>query len=380
MSRLLRVRFSMEGLGAEKLLNAARKQGVSLRARRTAGRGMTLECAARDYEVLAGLAKERGFAVGPAQGVGLLRWLHMLNRRRGLAAGALIAAALMGYSLGFVWQVRIEDAGAYLGEVRLFLAEQGVRPGVRRSTIDLASLREKLEWRLPQVKWVQTGWAGTALVVRIVEGVAPPGIETAGAPGDVVADRDGILWRLTTFAGTPMCREGELVKAGQVLIRGAEQGPDGTERPVKARGVALARVWVQTKIQTSLGETQSVPTGRAYGRLVLKTPWLALALGPEPDYLTWDVDVQETAVGGAWAPLWLRRETYWEAALEKVVRPAQETAQEAEKVALLALDRATIGQEVIDKWTDYSMIDRDIIMVTATAEIRCDIGRYQKHP
>ena len=123
-----------------------------------------------------------------------------------------------------------------------------------------------------------------------------------------------------------------------------------------------------------------MPTGRTYGRLVLKTPWLALALGPEPDYLTWDVDVQETAVGGAWAPLWLRREKYWEAALEKVVRPAQETAQEAEKVALLALDRATIGQEVIDKWTDYSMIDRDIIMVTATAEIRCDIGRYQKHP
>lgn len=380
MSRLLRVRFLLTGLGAEKLLNAARKQGIFLRAGRTRERSLRLECAARDYERFAALARERGFSVSPGEPTGLLRLGRALLRRRGLAIGAVVAAALVGHSLGFVWQVRIEDAGAYLGEVRLFLAEQGICAGTRRSAIDLTALREKLEWRLPQVKWVQTGWQGTALVVRLVEGVAAPEIETAGAPGDVVADRDGVICRLTTFAGTPECREGQLVKAGQVLIRGIEQNADGTERTVKARGAALARVWVQASMKTSLEEIRTVPTGRTQQRLVFQTPWLSLALRPAPDYLTWDLEATETVIGGAWAPLWLRRETYLEAAQEKTLRAGQDAAAEAEKTVLLALERATIGQEVIDKWTDYSMIEGDIIMVTATAEIRCDIGRYRKHP
>lgn len=380
MKGLFRVRFSVTGLSVEKLLNEARKGGIALRAQRGAQREMTLECAAGDYRRLAELALNRGYHVGEAEPVGLLRGLRALGRRWGIAAGAAIALALLCYSLTFVWQIRIEEAGAYQGEVRLFLEEEGIRPGIRRRQVELAQLRERLEWRLPQVKWVQIFWQGTGLTIRLVEGTAPPSIETEGDAGDVVAAQDGVIWRLTTFAGTPVCKEGDLVKAGQVLIRGVEQSGDGTERPVKARGVAIARVWVQTQLRTSLQETRTLPTGRTFQRLVFCVPGFSLPLASEPDYLTWDLDAQETALGGAWIPICLRRETYYEAAQETGLRSPREAAQEAEKTVLLALQQATIRQEVIDKWTDYSMIEGDTIMVTATAEIRCDIGRYQKNP
>ena len=35
--------------------------------------------------------------------------------------------------------------------------------------------------------------------------------------------------------------------------------------------------------------------------------------------------------------------------------------------------------EIVDKWIDFSMIEGDTIVVTATAEISRDIGRYQKN-
>ena len=278
----------------------------------------------------------------------------------------------------FVWQVRVENAGAYAGEVRAYLREIGVMPGMRRADVDLVGLREKLEWRLPRVKWVRTEFSGVALVVRLEEGVPLPPREEE-APGNVVAAEDGILRRLTAYAGTPAARAGDLVRAGQVLIRGEEKGQNGEMIPVKARGEAIARVWVSARVRLPLKETVSLPTGREAERRVLVSPFFSWSAQRAPDYLTCDREIARMTVGGAWVPLVLQRETYWEAALEKWDREAEEVKQEGAKAALYALRQALYDQEMVDKWINFSMIEGDTITVEATAEVIREIGRYQKN-
>ncbi|MBR0407047.1 MAG: sporulation protein YqfD [Clostridia bacterium] len=369
------VQFRVKGLGVEKLLNAARKQGISFsRVKREKSRSLLLRCSSKDYEAFSELAKEKGFEVSEAQPVGVLRLEKQAGKRIGLLIGGLAAIGLLIWALGYVWEVRVENAGAYLGEVRSYLEEQGIRPGIRRASVSLSDLRDKLEWRLPKVKWVRAEWQGVSLVVRLEEGVPPPEAASNEGAGDVVAASDGIIRRVTTYAGTPLVKAGDFVKAGQTLIRGEERDKDGAARPVRARGEALARQWVSVQVRTPVTGFVSEPTGRETTRRVIETPVFTWAREDAPDYLTSEKSREAVPIGGAWWPVGLLRETYAEVSLRKESRDLEEAKREGAKAAIFALNQALMNDETVDKWINFSMIEGETITVTATAEIIRDIG------
>ena len=373
------VRFRLQGLGMEKMMNEARRRGWILRRiQREKSRAVQLEASPADYLALRALAEEKGYQVSEARAVGWLRAEKRFLSRWGVMAGAALGVALVIYALGLVWQVRVENAGPYAGEVRAFLEAEGIRPGIRKGEIDLAALRERLEWRLPRVKWVRTAFSGIALVVRLEEGTPPPDIESAGATGDVVAGEDGVLTRLTVFAGTPAARVGDAVRSGQVLIRGEEKGADGSMVPVKARGEAQARVWICARVRMPLTENRSLPTGRTAQRRVIQTPFFVWSTAEPPAGPGWDREITCVPLGGAWIPLWMRREYNEEYTTEPQERDAETVRQEGERAALRLLNQALIHEETVDKWLKCSMIERGILLIEATAEVSRNIGRYQK--
>ena len=375
MKGLFSLRVRITGLNVEKLINEARKRGLTLqRAKREQNRALTVDVSPRDCRKLKALAQEMGYETGPAEPLGLLRLWKCLRRRPGLWTGVFIGAALLIWSMGYVWLIRVENAGPYAGEIRLFLEENGIQPGVRRSAVDLSALREGLEWRLPKVKWVRAEWAGVTLRLRVEEGTPPP--ETDGAvTGDVVAAEDGLLKRLTVYAGTPEAKPGDIVKKGQVLIRGEERGKNGETVPVRARGEAVARSWITVRLRVPAVEYSSMPAGRSQERRVLQTPVGSFCAETEEDYLICETDRVLAPLGGAWLPVQLIREERTEIWLEKREREMEAAWAEGEAAALAALEKAAYPHEMVDKWIYFSMIEGDYMIVTATAEIEKDIGR-----
>lgn len=370
------VQFRVKGLSAEKLLNAARQQSISFtRVKREKSRSLLLRCAQKDYEAFSALAREKGFEVSAAQPVGFLRLEKQLAKRIGLWAGALAAVGLLIWALGYVWEVRVENAGAYLGEVKTFLNELGIHPGIRRSSVHLSDLRAKLEWRLPKVKWVRAEWQGVSLVVRLEEGVPPPDVASNEGTGNIVAASDGLIQRVTAYAGTPAVKAGDFVKTGQTLIRGEERGKDGTAHPVQARGEVIARQWISVSARVPTMETASEPTGRKTVLRVIDTPFFSWQREKEPDYLTSDREKETLPLGGVWLPVWVVRETFTEVSLHPRRRDVEEAKREGAQAAIFALNQALINEETVDKWMKFDMIEGDTITVTATAEILRDIGR-----
>lgn len=377
MKGLFSVRCRVTGLNVEKLINEARKRGLVLKkARREQNRALTVELSPRDYGRFQSLAGDMGYEIGPAEPLGPLRLIRRLSRRAGLWTGICFASALLIWSLGYVWQIRVENAGPYAGEIRLFLEENAIRPGIRRSAVNLEALRESLEWRLPRVKWVRAEWAGVTLLLRVEEGTPPPVPETDDARmGDVVAAEDGVLKRLTVYAGTPAAKPGDLVKKGQVLIRGEERGKNGETVPVQARGEAVARAWITVRVRVPAVEYVSLPTGRSQERRILQTPAGSFCAASEDGYLICERTRTVLPVGGAWLPVFFTRETRTEVWLEKRERDADAVRAEAEDAALIALEKAAYPHEMVDKWLNCGMIEGDNMIVTATAEIEKDIGR-----
>lgn len=378
MRKWMQVQCSVSGLGIEKLLNAAGKQGLAFRKlQRLPDRTVVIRCSQRDYAALAAFAGEKGYILSAAQPVGLLLWIKNFWQRKGLLIGAALCLGLMIWAMGFLWHIEIENAGAYEGEVRLFLQEMGVQPGLRRKDVDLSFLKEQLEWRLPKVKWVRIEYSGVSLCIRLEVGTPPPDVAELEGRSDLIASEDGLLTELITYAGTPLVKEGDFVRRGQVLIRGEERGTDGQMIPVRARGKAIARIWVTARAETSLSQYDSLPTGRTALYRSIHLPFFSFALDKIPDYLTWDLERKEQKICGVWLPILVRREQMMEIALEKVERNPEEARQEAGKAALRLLQQTLNNENIIDKWIEFRMIEGDTIAAAVTAEIRRDIGQCE---
>ena len=97
-----------------------------------------------------------------------------------------------------------------------------------------------------------------------------------------------------------MCKPGDTVRQGQVLIAGEErEGTDGT-RPVSARGIVMARVWEGARAQVSLRENQTEYTGATFQRQY-EHP-LVQPLAPEESALLSRIYTRRSCLGGLFLP------------------------------------------------------------------------------
>ncbi len=378
MRRRHRLRVRLEGLGAERLLSTFWRQGIRLwDVRRARRRGLELSISDKDWPAVERAAEQKGFQLTVLK-PGLKQKLYeVLKRRCGLCVGLMLGLGLSVLSLQYVWQVDIREAGKYQGEVRLFLAEQGLAPGVPLSRVDQGKLQEQLMWRLPDVKWAWVKKEGVRLTVRLEEGV--PARQKTEA-GDVVAAEDGIIERITVFSGTALCKAGDAVQKGQVLIRGQETGKDGQVKQVQAAGEIMARIWANKTVRMDTQMLQTTPTGREYTRILYQTPFGVYTFRPEPEYLMADIEHIACPLPGAWLPMTVIHERFMECTGEWVERDVNEVTLEAQKAAEEMLVRAWPETADIDKSIKISMIERGTIEVTASAELVKDIAHHGAIP
>lgn len=368
-------RFQAEGLNLEKLLRMAAERDMDLLRVRRNGRRVTGLVAEKRLPELEEMAARGGWAFHAGGYAGLSRWRERLKARWTLCALTALALGGVLVSLQMVWAVELVDAGSYAGDVRAFLEEAGVRPFIWKSRVDTAALKEALEWRYPKVAWVEVGWRGTVLQVRLVEGT-PMG-ETLDWRGsrDIVASRDGVVVSVVPLAGTAMCKPGDTVRAGQVLIAGEERVSAEETRPVSARGMVIARVWDGARARVSLRETQTVYSGASFQRQMVRTPWFNLWSPADSGFAQQDIHAEVIPLGGLFLPLWVRRETCLEAQVTTAWRSMEEVQAEAGLAALRALGEKVGRNEVfVDKWVDYCMIEGEILEAVAMGERRIDIG------
>lgn len=70
------------------------------------------------------------------------------------------------------------------------------------------------------ISWVSAKITGTKLVVQIKEADLKADEEKSAAPGDIVADSDGMIESIVVRRGTAAVAPGDWVRAGDVLIYG----------------------------------------------------------------------------------------------------------------------------------------------------------------
>ncbi len=247
MIKLLRllqgyVLFTAEGGFTERFLNLCKINGISLWNVENDGVKVKAFTTSKDFERINIAAEKSAMSVKIEQERGLKFFVKRYKLRVGVVCGLFLSFCAVLYLSGCIWNVKIQEkAGAKVEAFTESLAELGVKPGARKSRIDILSVQEEMLKRHKELLWVSLNiFGGRAELEYTLTTVKSPSPETF-LPSNLVAGKNGVITLLECYRGTPAVKEGHTVAEGSILISGVVKNKDGSEKLIQAMGRVYAR-------------------------------------------------------------------------------------------------------------------------------------------
>lgn len=181
---------------------------------------MHLQIDSHDYAAVLALVERCGGKISIIRVFGPSVVLHLIKKRFVLAFGIIILLVLTLYIPSRIFFISVEG-NVRLGEARILqCAEQsGLVFGANRKIIRSEKIKNELLHAIPDLKWVGINTHGCHAVITVLERDVQEKNVPAGI-GGIYAACDGIVSSITAMKGTPLCRIGQAVSAGQLLISG----------------------------------------------------------------------------------------------------------------------------------------------------------------
>ncbi|GAA0181936.1 sporulation protein YqfD [Clostridium sediminicola] len=232
----------------EKFLNLLWKNRITVKnVRKKNLTTIYAEINLKDYRETCNLAKRAKAKIKIIDRKGISFMLLKLNRRKTIAVGVFVFVSLIYYLSTFIWGIKINtEKNVSPFEVRQTLLDIGIRPGMAKSKLNTISIEEKLIKTNDSIMWVRARIEGSQLIVSVAERQAPPVIEVDNEPSNLIASKDGVIERVYTNSGTAVVEYGQVVKEGELLVKG-EQGKEGSTYEVHAEADVIAKTFYEKK-------------------------------------------------------------------------------------------------------------------------------------
>lgn len=190
-----------------------------------------------------------------------IRW----RRRKGLLVGLLLIAAALICLSQMVLSVSVSGNKVLSSQTILEKAEsQGLRCWVWQRQIDPNKIAAVLQEQIPEAAWIGIERKGTHIDITVVEKIRP---KILSETGNLIAGKAGLVQEIIVIQGQPQIHEGEIVRAGQLLISQDNGTTTDTNKQTAAKGFVRGRVWYSGEAMVPLIEDKVVESGRqAIGR------------------------------------------------------------------------------------------------------------------
>lgn len=184
-------------------------------------------------------------------------------RKRKVFAGTLIFIILVIIVVSnFIWNIQISGVDEVKQkEILEFIQNEGVQIGKYKNKIDLQYLINKIRIEREDIAWIGMEIKGTNLIIEVVEADKKPEIIDENEYCNIVATKDGIVSKVKAQNGTPLVKEGDTVKKGDILIQGLIEGKYTENRYVHSEGEVIAKVWYSEKEKIYYNQNYENQTG-----------------------------------------------------------------------------------------------------------------------
>lgn len=176
------------------------------------------------YKKLQRIASDRGDRCTPAKKWGFAWTVMHMKDRMILLMGILVFAALTVFVPSRILFFQVSGNETVPQRWILEKAEQdGLTFGCKRADINSDKTKNFLLLQIPELDWVGVTTAGCVVTIEVKEKpLVEQTEEQEYSVGHIVASCDGVVEHITVVNGIPLCKPGQVVQSGQILISGYE--------------------------------------------------------------------------------------------------------------------------------------------------------------
>ena len=253
----------VEGYYIERFMNICTSKNILLwKLKRDKSTILHARVGIKDFKRLRNICKKTGCKIKISGKKGFPFLVHRYKKRKVFII-LLILVILVILSLSnFIWNIEVSGNNTVNSEEILQVAKDGgLTVGKFKNNVNTKDIINKLRLERDDLAWVGIEIKGTNAIIKVVEADLKPEIINEEEYCNVIATKSGMILKVNAQNGTPLIKEGIIVKKGEVLIGGWMEGKYTGTRYVHAQGEIQAKVWYSNKQKISLKEIKKEETG-----------------------------------------------------------------------------------------------------------------------
>ena len=260
--------IKVEGYFIEKFINNCLKSNIFLwNIKRKRTTIMTCNIGVKDFKNIRKILKQTKCRIKIEKKKGLPFTFNKYRKRKIFALLIFIILIIIAILSNFVWNIQIEGTEKISkDELIQTLKEEGLSIGKFKPGIETREIINKVRLDRDDIAWIGIEITGTNAIVKVVEAEEKPEIVDEDEYCNIVATKDGVVTKIMAQNGTPLVKNGDLIKKGTVLIGGWLEGKYTGTRSVHTNGHVEAIVSYTQKERVYLKETKKEDTGEAQNK------------------------------------------------------------------------------------------------------------------
>jgi sporulation protein YqfD len=181
----------------------------------------SFEIHSSDYYKLRKLSLQKKWELRTDKRSGVLWNIAKLMKRPLLGYGLIFMLILTLYLPSKVLLVKVTGNHIVSSEMILDAASSGgIYFGASRQRIRSEMVKNILLSKIPQLQWAGINTYGCIAEISVQEKKQPVKMSARCGVTSIVAARDGVITSMHVSSGLPMCKPGQAVKSGEVLVSG----------------------------------------------------------------------------------------------------------------------------------------------------------------
>ena len=266
------LRINVEGYFIERFINNCLNNGIFLWIiKRKKSTNLVCNISISEFKKIKEILKKNRCKVKILKKKGLPFFINKYKKRKIFLVFLLIIFTIIITLSNFIWNINIEGLEKIdKSELMQVLNENGLYTGKSKIGLDTKEIINQIRLDRDDIAWIGIELKGTNAVVKVVEADSKPEIINEEEYCNIVATKDGVITKIKAQNGTPLVKEGNLVRKGTVLVAGWFEGKYTGTRYVHANGEVQAKVWYTQTEKVYLKEQKKEETGEVENKYSVK--------------------------------------------------------------------------------------------------------------
>jgi len=259
--------IEVTGFSVERFINLLMHKGIFIWDLKRSQKGVTMKVSVKGFKLLRPCQRKTRCKIKIIKKCGLPFTLHKYRKRKFLFGGIFFLIAALYILSSFVWLIDVEGNDR-VSQFEIIEASRkhGLDIGNVKFFIDRKEIEKRLMDTFSDLSWVNIEIRGTKALISVAEALDSKDIVDKSVPCNVVATNDGIITNIVTISGTPIVRQGNVVREGDILVKSEVVVLEGemgllTEH-VHADAEVRARVYYEVNFFVPYNYEEKVYTGR----------------------------------------------------------------------------------------------------------------------